>query len=73
MTVFTFVNSWFVCLFFTLPFFTRPEQPGEGEHYRAAPKPMNLQRFALANTLASAAVTGTLYWLVSSGRFHLGT
>lgn len=68
--VFTFFNTWWVMLFFVLPFFARPNQAPSQLQYAAAPETPRWKKVVLVNSLVSLAVTLLLALIINSGLFH---
>ena len=67
MTLFTFINTWWIMLFFVWPFaIVAADRPTQDE-YAAAPKSINWKRLLVIDTLVSIAVTAGLAALMGSG------
>lgn len=70
--LFTFLVSWWVCLFIALPL-----SVGEGEKddiaYNASPARFHWKKSLLIATLLAAMVTLALALAISSGEFHMDT
>ncbi|MGE0754747.1 MAG: DUF1467 family protein [Alphaproteobacteria bacterium] len=62
MACFTYVNLWWVCLFFVWPFCIEQGQPGSLAplEYAAAPKKIYWKKMLVANSLVSAIITAIL-------------
>lgn len=67
MAFFTFLNAWWVMLFFVLPFGVKREEMRNPLHYAAAPKAHNWKKLIIVNTLLSLSVTLLLYLIIQSG------
>ncbi len=57
MGFFTFLNAWFLMLFFVGPFFVRPAQTHSEVEYAAAPQAMKWKKLFMTNTIASIVLT----------------
>lgn len=71
MALFTYLNAWFVSLFFTLPFFARTPRNSEGLGYAAAPETPAWRRVLTINSLLALMLTGVLAIVMSSGLISL--
>lgn len=71
MGFFTFLNTWFLMMFFVLPFYIRPAQRMQDTDYVAAPSALPWKRFLLTNTLVSVVVTLLLALIIHSGWFDV--
>lgn len=67
MTVFTFLNAWFITLFFVVPFWTRPSLKAEKNEYAGAPQTIRWKKLLIFNTGVAFTITVLLAWFVSSG------
>lgn len=68
MALFTFINGWWIMLFFVIPFMIEPaSQERDATDYAAAPKRIYWKKAVIATTIASAAVTVLLALLMASG------
>jgi len=65
MALFTFLNAWWVMLFFTLPFGIEPS--GEGASNPAAPKQPQWKKKLIITTILAAFVTLALALIIKSG------
>ncbi len=67
MGIFTFINAWWISLFFMLPFSI--EAPGKQEDigYAAAPKKIRWKRLLAGATMIAIFVTVTLALVIKSG------
>lgn len=69
MAFFTFLNAWFVMLFFVVPFFVKPAQTRSEVEYAAAPQALKWKKLLICNTLASLVVTAVLALIIHSHIF----
>ena len=69
---FTFLNVWWIMLFFILPFGVRPAINHSPLDYAAAPHPHQWKKLLLINTAISVVVTLIIAVIVKSGVFSLG-
>jgi predicted secreted protein len=67
MGIFTFVNAWFLMLFFTMPFFVRPALERSKVEYAAAPQALRWKKMLITNTVVSLVVTVLLALVMYSG------
>jgi predicted secreted protein len=67
MGLFTYVNVWWLMLFFVLPFGIEKADAPESVHYIGSPKKLNLGKKLLINSLLSVAVTCMLALFINSG------
>ena len=67
---FTFLNVWWVMLFFVLPFHARPNDTPSQLNYAAAPKTPRWKRVVKINTVISLAVTVLLALIINSHIFN---
>lgn len=65
--LFTFVNAWWVTLFFVLPFYFRQAKNRTAIEYAAAPQSVAWKRVFLVNSLLSLAVTVVIALIIYSG------
>jgi predicted secreted protein len=73
MAVFTFINTWWIMLFFVFPFHVRPVEEHTQLEYAAAPKSIRWKRMLVIDTVLSLIVTAALALLISSGIFPVDT
>jgi predicted secreted protein len=73
MAIFTFINAWWIMLFFILPFMTRPAAQHTRMEYAAAPQPIRWRKLFVIDTVLSLAVTGILALIINSGVFPVDT
>jgi predicted secreted protein len=67
MTIFTFLNAWWISLFMVLPLsIERGERSSELE-YAAAPKRIHWRRIMVVTTLLAVFFTAALALLIKSG------
>jgi len=67
LSVFLFVNVWWMMLFFVLPFGVRQTDHSSAVEYAAAPSPHRWKKLFLINTALSLAFTLIIVLLVNSG------
>jgi|GEM_PF-1777803 len=70
MALFTFINAWFIMMFFVIPFaIERPKHSATRSEldYAAAPTKIHWRRFLLINTVLAALATAVLALLVGGG------
>lgn len=70
--LFTFLNVWWIMLFFILPFGIRKSEDPSPLDYAAAPQPHPWKKLLLINTAVSVVVTLLIAIIVNSGLFSLG-
>jgi len=73
MAIFTFLNAWFITLFFVLPFYIRPADKPAPQEYAAAPKAVRWKRALFINTMLSILATGALALLIHSHLVDVST
>jgi predicted secreted protein len=69
---FTFLNAWWIMLFFVLPFHIRKNDRDTDIAYAAAPATPPWRRIIIINTALSLAITAILAVIINSGVFTLG-
>ena len=71
MAIFTFINAWWIMLFFVLPFgIQRPNQHSATE-YAAAPKPVSWKKKFMITSLLAFVVTIVLAVVINSGLINV--
>lgn len=55
--IFTFVNAFFISLFFVVPFFVQKREHSPDEGYAGAPETPKWRNFILVTGLVSAVIT----------------
>ena len=73
MALVTFFCSWWIMLFFVLPFYIRPNDSISPLEYQAAPQPLRWGRVLLVNLALSLLVVVALALATKSGWFHMDT
>ncbi len=68
--IFTFINVWWVTLFFVLPFGVRADAD-KGVGYVAAPKARRWKKVVLINSLVSVVVTAIIAVMIANGAVSL--
>jgi predicted secreted protein len=71
MAVFTFINAWWIMLFFVMPFGVKTAESRNEHEYAAAPKAINWKKMLAINTVLALLATGGLAWLIHSGLIQL--
>lgn len=67
MAIFTFINVWWISLFFVLPLGVEQDQAHGISEYPAAPKNIRWKKKFLQATLLAAAITSLLALIIGSG------
>lgn len=67
MAIFTYLNAWFISLFFVLPFGVKRDEQAGARDYAAAPAPMKWRKLFIINSFVGLGFTLAIYWLVGSG------
>lgn len=67
MAIFTFINVWWVSLFFILPLGVSQEEKEQAHHYAAAPGKVNWKKKLVQTTLVAAGITALLAIVIQSG------
>lgn len=71
MALFTYINCWFITLFFVFPFYIKSASSQRITDYKASPEEMNWMSLLKVNSLISFAITAGLVWLIESGLFSM--
>ena len=66
MAVFTFINVWWLMLFFVIPFGVRTSDNPSPVEYAAAPQPHRWKKMVIINTLISLTVTMVIALVIKS-------
>lgn len=67
MAIFTFINAWWISLFFMLPFSIEAPGKQEGIGYAAAPKKIRWKRLLVGATIVAFFVTVALALTIKTG------
>lgn len=67
MAIFTFINVWWISLFFVLPLGVEKDGHHLPANYIGAPKNVDWKKKLIQTSLIAAAITGILALIINSG------